>query len=74
MENLTFPCPGCGESVVDEGRAADWLGPYAPYSPAEQSAAVLDTLPPGAAPTGCPHAVRCSACGMASEAVVRMWP
>lgn len=74
MEELSSRCGVCGNSVVDEGRATDWLGPYAPYSPPEQPAALASAGPDASVPEDCQHAVRCPACGAFSTAAVPLLP
>jgi len=62
-------CPRCGADAVDDGRATDWAGPYAPYGP-EAFAAPAES---GDGPW-CLHAARCPSCGETFEARVPLWP
>lgn len=66
---VIFDCRCCGAAAEDDGRAADRLGPYAPYEPRRD-----DGRSGPAEHAVCVHSVRCTSCGTGSEVSVILWP
>ena len=63
---LVFDCPRCGRPAGDMGRAADALGPYAPYEPGHEESRVSGSTEA----MTCIHAVHCDFCGTGGEVTV----
>ncbi|MBB6732495.1 hypothetical protein H7C18_16360 [Cohnella sp. CBP 2801] len=59
-------CPCCGAEAADEGRAADWVGPYAPYGSI--------AMPDDGASGVCLHAASCPECRETFTIRVPLWP
>lgn len=64
LASLNPLCTNCGANAVDEGRAADLLGPYSPYG-----------LTAGQdADRYCLHTAGCPECGSTFNVAVPLWP
>lgn len=61
LEPMSPACPRCGAPAADQGRAADWLGPYAPYRPIDDMKRT-DGLP-DLERHWCVHLLACPQCG-----------
>jgi len=69
LRPLGADCPACGESMVDEGKWTDLLGPYAPYEPTGLSPEMCVS-----GMLACVHTGYCPGCGNRSEIPVPELP
>ncbi|CAM3852336.1 hypothetical protein COLU111180_10970 [Cohnella lubricantis] len=69
LASLDPLCAKCGANASDEGRTADYYGPYAPYGLSAGQGADLEN-------NGryCLHTAGCPQCGETFPVAVPLWP